>query len=391
MNREEKFLLEITKSYFNNSTPPDCSDINWENFFHLAKYHNLIGICHCVFNKNKALAVPEKIRKGFEDKFFDTVYIYECQKNALDDIKSCFNENGIKYITFKGAVLRELYPVPESRSMGDIDILVEKNERSRVKTVLKGIGFDFSSSSETVDTYVRDNTAVEIHIRLTNEFDCPAFDNAFEIAEFNGNEGRLEDTCHFAYLIAHTAGHLKFTGAGLRFVLDLAVMLRSKEINLDEVFKILESINLVTFAKVIISVCFQWFSQGQCFCDNTATVQEYLVQDGVFGSLKDSEHATVQRLRQIGAYDDNGTGNRSALALKLRLAFPPYSSLRNSTYIKFLNGRPWLLPAAWVYRFFHNIKNNPAHMMETVKNTGDEKTTALARQEYKFFEEIGLI
>ena len=88
---------------------------------------------------------------------------------------------------------------------------------------------------------------------------------------------------------------------------------------------------------------------------------------------------------------DNGTGNKSTIALKLRLAFPPYSALRNSEYIKFLNGRPWLLPAAWVYRFFHNIKNNPAHMMETVKNTGDEKTTALARQEYKFFEEIGLI
>lgn len=391
MNTEEKYLLELTKSYFNNSAPPDDSSINWGYLFNLAKYHNLIGICHCVFSKHKELSVPDKIRKSFEDSFFDIVYIYECQKNALEDIKNCFNSKGVKYITFKGAVLRELYPVPESRSMGDIDILIEKSDRSRMKSVLKEIGFKFSSSSETVDTYVRDNTVIEIHIRLTNEFDCPAFDNAFDTAEFDGNEGRLDDACHFAYLIAHTAGHLKFTGAGIRFVLDLAVMLRSKRIVLDEVFKILESINLITFAKVIISVCSQWFSQGQCFCDNTEKVQEYLVQDGVFGTLKDSEHTTVTRLRQIGAYDDNGTDNKSAIALKLRLAFPPYSSLRNSEYIKFLNGHPWLLPAAWVYRFFHNVKNNRSHMLETVKNTGDEKITALAAEEHKFFEEIGLI
>ena len=37
------------------------------------------------------------------------------------ELKSALTGAGIRFVPFKGAVLRETYPVPETRTMGDVD------------------------------------------------------------------------------------------------------------------------------------------------------------------------------------------------------------------------------------------------------------------------------
>lgn len=383
MNKEEKFLLSLCTSYLNDS-PPEAEDVDWRRFYELAKAHNLIGICHCVFSKNKELSVPKGVRQLFTDKFFDLVYIYECQSAALRDIEHCLTTAEIGYILFKGSVLRELYPVPESRSMGDIDILIKDADRSKAKTVLENAGFACYAPNGAVREFKRNNIILEVHTKIISEFGDNAFCDAFENAVFDGFKGKLNDDYHFAYLIAHIAHHFKFYGAGLKLILDLAVMLKKRSIDLDNVLSILKKIRLDIFAKEILTVCFHWFGVGTDYGNDTAKTEDYLLRCGAFGDLQENKAAIIVR-------KDLEEGKQySAVKTKLRLAFPPYSRLKNIPYIKFIEGRPWLTPYAWIYRFFYNIKNKRQFLKETVEQI-DENSSALAEKELKYFEEIGLI
>lgn len=54
----------------------------------------------------------------------------------LEDVKTLYASAQCPYITFKGAILREYYPVPESRAMGDIDVLIKAEDRDKIKNCL---------------------------------------------------------------------------------------------------------------------------------------------------------------------------------------------------------------------------------------------------------------
>lgn len=390
MNREEQLLVSICQSYLNGSALSIDPDTDTKEFYRIAKNHNLIGICHCVLSKNTELEFDKDTRAQFMDKFFDLVYIYTCQSNILNDIRGCFTKAGIKFIPFKGSVIRDYYPVPESRSMGDIDILIRLSDKDKAKKHLENIGFHLYTSNSNVDEYLRDNMMLEVHTRLTAEFGEDAFNDAFDNAQFNGFEGKFDDSYHFAYLITHIAGHLRYRSAGIGLILDLAVMLREREIDLNRVFEILDKIKLTAFAKTVISLCFDLFGYGERFVSDTQRLKEYFISNGVFGTMRNDNESTVSRLMEFGALEKE-KGNSSSFALKLKLAFPPYRTLRKAPYIKFLNGHPWLLPLAWCCRFFYNLKHNRTHMLKTVSSINDKKTLTLAKEELEFFEEIGLI
>lgn len=387
MKNEEKLLVNICKAYIGNEELPVPEDIDWNRFYSVAKNHNLVGVCHCVFNKNKK-KVPDKVRAFFLDRFFDLIYVYEKQVNAYEEIKSLLNSEKIPFIPFKGILIKDIYPVPESRSMGDIDILIKPDDSKKLKTAFENSGFIYDSTCGYVDVYKKGNAVIEVHTKLSDDFENK-FDDAFEHGIFNGFEGRFDDDYHLVYLIAHTAKHIKNNGAGIRFILDAAFMLKEKSINTKKVFEMLENFNLAVFVRVVFSICKKWFGYGECFIADTERIQEYFLKSGVFGAAVDSKTAAVSRLKSLNALND---GNKnSALKLRLRLAFPPYKALVNMPYIKFIKNRPWLTPAAWIYRFFYNLKNRKSSMLQRVKAVGDKETVKIAEDELKFLEEVGLI
>lgn len=123
---------------------------------------------------------------------------------------------------FKGAVLRELYPDPEARTMGDIDLLIEKGRQKQVKVLLCANGFENTVCGSGEWVYTKGGVITEIHTSLINgkignstadEF----FENAIQKAEFNGCEGRLLPQYHFEYILAHLAHHFGNCGAGIKW------------------------------------------------------------------------------------------------------------------------------------------------------------------------------
>lgn len=387
MNNEEKLLLNVCQSYFDGRKLEICGEIRWDSFYTLTKNHNLTSVCHCVFNSNKD-KVPENVQALFLDRFLDLVLIYEKQSSIYGDIKKCLKSEAVPFVSFKGIVLRELYPVPESRTMGDIDILINQADEKRLKTAFKKIDILYDSTYAFVDTYKREGIVIEVHRKLDEKY-CEAFDDAFERAVFKDAEGRFEDDYHLAYLIAHTAKHFRDYGAGIRLVLDIAFMLKEKSININRVFEILEKSKLEKFGKILLSVCYDLFGVGEKYVQVSDRILDSFLKCGAFRNSFDSDAETVSRLKTLDAI---GKDKKSTpLSLKLKLAFPDYESLKKLPYIKFIKGRKWLVPAAWVYRFFYNLKHRKSQMISNIKNIDDKKTMELARDELEFLEEVGLL
>lgn len=385
MEKEYSLLTEICRHgiFAEEFTVP--VDTEWKLLFKLAKAHNLTALFHCAFTKVKNRAyVPTEFLKALENSFLDIVFLSQRQEQCAGEARKLLSENKIKSIAFKGVVLKRLYPVPESRAMGDTDIIISPDDRSTVKKLLTQNGFTCTAENGPVYCYEKYGALLEVHTVLINDYPTESFSKPFEFAHFNGCCGEFDDDFHFAYLIAHTAHHFKFYGAGIKLVADLAVMLASKSIDINKVFEYLAEARLDDFARVLLSVCFEWFGKGQSYTTNTLKTKEFLLKNGVFGNANENKGVTVAR-REL----ENGK-SYSPFMMKLRLAFPSYNRLKSIDYIKFIDGRPWLTPYAWVYRFVYNIKNKKEFMTNAISSLDDENTKTQAYEQLEFFREIGL-
>ena len=112
MTAQEKLLIEICKAYLNNNSVSLPDNINLKELYRLAKHHNLLGVCYCALNaSDNRENIPLDFLNALRNKFFDSVYIYECQQACLNEVQDILTASQIRHILFKGIVLRELYPV----------------------------------------------------------------------------------------------------------------------------------------------------------------------------------------------------------------------------------------------------------------------------------------
>lgn len=391
MDKEQKYLIELSRAYLDEERISLKGDIDYKRLYSLAREHNLCGVLYCAVKNAESKDVIEKeLFKRLENTFFDLVYTSNMQVQTLGEVKALLSQAQIRFVLFKGAVLRNLFPVAESRSMGDTDLLIDKENRNKVKELLTANGFICKSSNGPVWDYEKNGVLFEVHTSALNgkagSGDVKEhFENAIERAVFNGYEGVFPDEYHFEYLIAHIAHHFCFYGAGIKLVLDLAAVLKKCNINLDRVLLNLSECELSDFARVILSVCFKWYGVGRDFGISTQKTEDFLACHGAFGNSNRSTAAVLERR----AIEENASSGK--IISKIRLLFPSYEKMKEIPYIKFIEDRPYLTPLAWAYRLFYNIKNRKDFMKTAVSELGSDNARAQAADEYDYFKEIGLI
>jgi len=388
---EKEYLIKLCNSFINNKVEALDGSIDYSMLFEFSNAHNLSAVLFCVLKNapNKDI-IPADIYKRFEDDFYSAVFRYSIQGGIADELSSIFEENEIKHIFFKGVQLREYYPTPQSRVMGDVDVLIEEENREKVKALLTKNGYEAVAANGPVWEYSKNGFAVEVHTKIISgkvgASDAEnGFADAIKHAAFCGYRGTLDNNYHFAYLLTHIAHHFWFYGAGIKLILDLAAFMKSEEIDLRAVLEKMGEIGLEDFSKVVLSVCKRWFSVGEDFGVDTKTTEKFISSFGAFGNLDRNKAAVIER-KEL----EEGK-KTSRLTTKFRLAFPPYSKLKNIPYISFIEGRPYLTPAAWVYRFYYNFKFRKAFVKKATADIGSEETKELAKKELDYFEEIGLL
>ena len=389
MTQEMKYLLDCTRAYLYNEKLNEPSDINFDSLFQLAKIHNLSPVVFSVIKDNPSAIENRTSYKLFEQSFFDSIARYDFQSRIIGEIDELLSSNKLRHIFFKGAKIREYYPIPELRSMGDVDLLIYREDRESVKRVLISHGYELVNSNGPVYDYKKDGVLIEVHTKIVSGKVGKSnaemyFENAVDYARFDGYSGELEKEYHFCYLITHIAHHFWFYGAGVKMILDLAVMQQHFDLDFDIIERHLKALGLYEFAKTILTICKKWYGFGSDFGVETKNAEEFLLSFGAFGNSNRNKAAVVKRK----ALEE---GKKSGFATKIALLFPSYQKLKDIPYMRFMEGRPYLLIYGWIYRIFYNFKYRKDFVKQTTSNLDSAEDETQAEKEIKFFEEIGLL
>lgn len=389
MTKEQEFMLSCLRAYFENNKVNTEADIDFKSFYELCNAHNLAPIVFSTVKDNVSLKNDKIAFGAFKNAFYDAIVNYDMQKAVIGEIDELLTANKIDHVFFKGAQLKEYFPVPELRLMSDIDVLIRLADREKVKTLFTSNGFELTEDNGPVYNYHKGDVLVECHTKIVsgkvgNAEAESYFENAVNHAKFVDFCGELEPEYNLLYLLTHIAHHFWFYGAGVKMILDLAVFIKHFSPDIDSVVNKADELNLKLFSQIIFSICYDWFGVGKKYDVKTDKTKEFLLSFGAFGNINRNKAAVVRRK----AIED---GHKSGFMTKLTLLFPSYKKMKNIPYVKFIDGRPYLLPFCWIYRIIYNFKNKKDFVKEATSDLASDETRAEAQKEFKYFEEIGLL
>ena len=396
---ESVWFMEILKAFVHRQTPEAFSAISVEEIVKIAKMHNMTGIVYHVLRNVLAEEETDAVQ-AMKDQYLLTIYQSVLKEGEVNLFVDALEREQIPYAFFKGYELKELYPVPELRTMGDVDLLVKGQDMKRVSELLKNLGYERKGEGNTVWIFQKGILSFEVHRKLAagnywNGVDYESyFEKAFNGLQTSGGGSRryfsVED--HFIFLCFHLAKHLNSSGAGIRMVMDIALYLQryQKEMNWQYIQKECEEIHLDVFVRKLVYICRVWFEvetapevEAEPVEDEALQqLREYILSGGTFGFERED---SIRRLRK-GMEKGTGKGNLliQSRAL-LQIVFPDRKHMEY--FIPALEKYPILLPAAWVKRWKIGLENRwklKAAIHGMGKNVDETKA------QYQMLKKIGL-
>ena len=394
MTAEREYMLRCLSDFCNGKMTQDLpKELDPAMLYQIAENHSLDGI---LYYQSESLKMAEA---RFRESLLSHVFLSVNRRDILNEIVSRFHKEGIDLICMKGSVFRDYYPVPELRSMGDIDIIIKPKDREKTDRIMADIGFEHFIDNHSVWTYWIWKFRVEIHDHmfyenLANRIDYRSYfdriwDHCHRAPVFGIESENLfvpDEEFHFLYLMAHTAKHIINSGSGFRAYLDMALMNKiCTEMDWNRVRRELEHLELLDFTKSCMSLCEAWFDTEMPLSDkktNQLFIDEITAktfEDGAFGySNENNRSANAAKLlkRFHGPYIIG------AVKRILRILFPSYDNLQLNSRYSFVDGRPWLVPAAWIYRWVYCILRKRKHSVELLTELFVKKKDIIQRQEY---------
>jgi len=401
MDTNTQYFFALLRSFLNETKPPKAIDVEWEKIYELAHIHLVSGAVYVAIQKlNKENQPEEAILKKFKASFFATLVKYEKQKKMHGEITKKLSEEKIKHVFLKGSIVKEYYPVKEMRTLGDIDILLHKQNQATAKKALVEVGYKniISSKSTGYWIYKKNNLRVDVHDTLMySEINKKAdyiyyFEKAWEntIPIDRGYKYELTLEFHLIFLLAHMAKHFYDYGCVVRMFLDIAVILNkfNEKIDFTYLWRELKKIKLNTFSKNVFFLCEKYFDldiskieKSEKFeVDDTTfeLISKYILEGGTKRAFttpiirKEYEKTSNMKLAQIKAF--------------FRKIFLPYTEMKKGFPI--LENLPFLLPFFWVVRGFLSITTKRKRTISILKELTSKPSGA--EESYEVIKKIGL-
>ena len=364
MTPEQSCVLRLLRDHVHQrpSAMPE-GELDWEKVAWYGDEQAVGGILYV--QCRQFLPQDSTALKSLHQQFYSAVYGAVNGSAALAQAGARLAAAGIGYLPFKGEVLRDYYPQPKLRTMGDRDVLVHDEDKVAADGIFRGLGYQKFVDNHAVWTYTKRSVMFEVHNvmfyeHLSNQVDYSGyFSRIWETALPGELPGawKPEPNRHFIYVMCHTAKHIINNGMGLRAFLDMVFMVQN-EPGLDWAWleEELARLELLEFTRTCFALCERWFevrmplSPGRLSESFFEEVTGKAFCDGVFG-LHNEENEGAHAAKELKRGDKPYW--QTALMLTWRQLFPSYRDMQLVPWYGFLDGRPWLLPVAWVYRWFY--------------------------------------
>ena len=207
-------------------------------------------------------------------------------------------------------------------------------------------------------------------------------------------DNALDWNFHFLFLIMHLRKHFMNSGVGLRQFMDIAVVAKNrKDLDWGWIEDKLQELKLQKFAHACFSLIEDWFNITvpvqftKLDEELTVEVTEKILNNGVFGFADEDnrDNRVSNILIQSGESIQKNRFNFLICSL-----FPSYEIMKDYPGCGFLDGRPYLLPIAWIRRFVYILgKHDNIDRTRTITVTF--KSTADLEKRKTFLEQMGIL
>lgn len=252
-----KLFLELIRSALWNRV----SDLNlfrnidesvWFKVMNTAQKQALLGVCYPALSRLPSdCRPPQNIYLVWAAK---ANYIRQENKKklqVLSELLSLFKENGIYPVVMKGFSSAILYPEPDLRICGDIDLFIPDNYEESLKLV-SDLGYEMSETEKHHKFYYK-----EVLIELHHHIISSPFKNLKQYkileVEYAGIKFKtFDETTTAILLLTHSVIHLIGPGLGFRHVCDWIIFLYNNCYNIDKTFlnKYIKENRLVYFVNI---------------------------------------------------------------------------------------------------------------------------------------------
>lgn len=251
MDKTIDLLLHLLRCSL-NSTMPDpslqISEEEWTSLFWLARKHGVVTMINDVIEQMPPTQRPQgDIALSWALSADRTHYHYARQQKVLDKITLQAKEEGLDIILIKGMTLSKLYPHPNSRSCGDIDIYFPGNyQKGNLLLGAPDAMVDGKHSEMAVDGVTVENHLhfLDLHYRSQKKAEAYILQSLPQASP----DGELPPMANMVYLLMHTVSHLTAKiKLPLRNVVDWGMFLNAykEQLSPSECHKVLRHIGMV--------------------------------------------------------------------------------------------------------------------------------------------------
>ena len=296
----------------------------------LAKDHTVLGLvanavmegrlkitCDMSADKQKAVMTLMQINVMHQRSYFQF-------EEAIAEFAALMKKHGLHYVVFKGVAVARHYPVPYTRTMGDVDFYVPASDFNRAVAVIEQ-ELQVNIEKEDIDKhYSFDYQGIrfEMHYQIEtfgygkhqryfnlmiDECISKGADN-FSITDAKSESNReevsvLPPTEDLIVVFKHWFNHLLVEGVGLRQTTDLAVLLVAyrNRIDVARLMKVLDGIGYIKAFRAMLAMMKKYFGENwvDSFCVLNSRDEQYadklmatIMESGNFGRKAYRNHTT---------------------------------------------------------------------------------------------------
>ena len=348
------YLSKLIASSIQGTDPPaPFEDIDWIFLIKLSEFQDTILM---IAPAVKKLSLPDNAKALFKE--LHNFYLARIMRQSIetDTVLDSLNAQNIRYIKMKGLHIKDFYPDCYMRSRTDVDLCFDKENLSKTKSILEGLGYTLKNSTDNHDEYEKDDFYIfEMHSALVSpkEKYAKIFSKPFSKSEkhLSDSDYRLKAEYLYLHLFFHLYHHFTTTGCGIRLFADFLVF---NEFVKDADFTFIETVisryKMTEFYNTLKKLL-GYFFYGEDCDDRIINIATYIFRNQTTGVYK-YHVASLSFLGKVKYF--------------LKTWFPTAKDL--SFRYPVLKKAPILLPVCWIRRFFYSLFFNPSAFKKQAEN-----------------------
>ena len=372
------YSVDLIGYVLTGKKPHIPSDIDYKALLEFSEDHGISNMIYAALSELN-VDVPPEIMSLFEEDYEMQVVLEANQAYELDSLGEELEKAGIDYMPLKGSVVKDIYPMPDYRHSGDIDILVHEKDIDRLRPIMDSLGYVPEDEYEGHDIHIVYNKPpmikVEVHRQLVKNSNraydfCQRVWERSKVKEGTAHCYCMNNECLYTYMMAHLAKHLYSGGAGIRLVTDIWVMRRKLTFDSELLHQYLEEAKLADIDEMMVGLVSHMYDGKDITDSRTQILENIVFTGGSFGSAE-----TKQLISGNDSYLNKVTEFFKMVFPSVRALSGKYSVLRK---------RPYLYPIVWFSRLFSLATEKRQGTIDKMKSnfytnrTGEEIADILA-------------